>query len=297
MDWFVFAVLAPALWGFVNIIDKLIISKYIKEEYGYVFLFGLIYFFYAVLVSFFVPIKSIFPYNAIAVLTGIFAIFMSIFYTKSMKQEEASRVVTLFYIFPIFIVILSRIFLNEVLTVQKYIGIALIVLSVLLISWKRKNGRMSLSPILKFIIPLSILYALSDTVDRFLLGYMDFWSLFVWSGVGILLGRMSLLFMDDKRKQIVKTLSKISAKVLLLMVFNETMTLVGIVFFYIALSMQYVSIIGAIEALQPFFVLFYTVLLSLFMPKILREEVTRETVVPKLFAVVLVFAGTYLVVM
>ncbi len=53
---------------------------------------------------------------------------------------------------------------------------------------------------------------------------------------------------------------------------------------------------ASVNAIQPLMVLIYVIILSLFMPGILKEEITRETLVFKLSAVILVIAGMYLII-
>jgi hypothetical protein len=63
----------------------------------------------------------------------------------------------------------------------------------------------------------------------------------------------------------------------------------------IAISLGYVSLVSAISGLQNLFVFVYMLMLSLFLPNILKEEITKGIVLLKLSAVILMFFGTWLI--
>ena len=71
----------------------------------------------------------------------------------------------------------------------------------------------------------------------------------------------------------------------------------SLVFGFTAVSLGPVSLVVPISAVQPFFVLLYSIFLTKFAPNILKEEITKETLFMKLSAIVLVFIGTLLIVM
>jgi drug/metabolite transporter (DMT)-like permease len=115
------------------------------------------------------------------------------FYLKALMTEEVSRIVTLFQLTPVFVVFLSVIFLNEVLVVQKYFGIISIVVAAILISYKKSRGERSFLDVLKFMTPFGVIIATYTILDKYLLEYLDFFSLFFWSVIGTFCGALFLL--------------------------------------------------------------------------------------------------------
>jgi len=61
------------------------------------------------------------------------------------------------------------------------------------------------------------------------------------------------------------------------------------------MSLGYASLVSALSGLQNFFVFVYMLLLSLFVPTILKEDTGRNVVVLKIAAISLVFVGTWLI--
>ncbi|MGH9910409.1 MAG: hypothetical protein ACRD32_07185, partial [Nitrososphaerales archaeon] len=65
--------------------------------------------------------------------------------------------------------------------------------------------------------------------------------------------------------------------------------------YYSAVSLQLVSLVSALSAVQPMFILAMAVAILYLKPAFVSEELTKKAVITKSIAVVLVFAGTYLI--
>ena len=76
---------------------------------------------------------------------------------------------------------------------------------------------------------------------------------------------------------------------------GEGTYILGTLFSLIATSLGYISLVSALSGLQTFFVFVYMLILSLFLPNILKEETTKGIVLLKLSAVILMFIGTWLI--
>lgn len=76
---------------------------------------------------------------------------------------------------------------------------------------------------------------------------------------------------------------------------NETVNLFGVLFITIAVSAGYVTLVSALSSIQPFFILLFTVILSIFYPHILKEEVGRSVIFQKFLAIILMFIGVILI--
>ncbi|PIU98265.1 hypothetical protein COS61_02340, partial [Candidatus Wolfebacteria bacterium CG03_land_8_20_14_0_80_40_12] len=74
----------------------------------------------------------------------------------------------------------------------------------------------------------------------------------------------------------------------------EILNLVGKVFITIAIATGYVTLVNALSSVQPFFVLLFAVILSIFYPSIIKEELNKPIIVQKLVAIILMFIGAIL---
>jgi hypothetical protein len=70
---------------------------------------------------------------------------------------------------------------------------------------------------------------------------------------------------------------------------------IAIFIFTIATSLGPVTLVNSIGALQPLFVLMMTLLFSMFLPHIMKEEIDRHTIFMKVIAIALLIVGSVLV--
>jgi drug/metabolite transporter (DMT)-like permease len=295
MEWYVFALLAPAFWAMNNVFIKFLITNKFKSYFPMIFTVVFMDAIFALAVPAFTSISVYFPYSIVAFLVGLMPLLAFWFYSNALIMEEVTRIITLFQLIPVFVVFLSVIFLNEILGIQKYFGIILIVIASMLISYK-KSGEKSFSSALKFMIPFGIIVATYTISDKLLLGYLDFWSLFFWNVMGTFCGVVLLLSLSKLRKEFTKTISNVGKKAVFTTFIGEGLYVIGTICSLAALSLVDASLASALFGLQPFYVFFYMLFLSLFLPRILKEEISKSIISLKISAIAFMFIGTWLVI-
>jgi uncharacterized membrane protein len=295
MEWYVFALLAPAFWALNNVFIKFLITNKFKSYYPTIAFISTADVFFALAISLLMPIVVSFPFSLFALLAGLMPLVGFYFYSRAMLIEDVSRVVTFFQLIPVFVVFLSVVFLNEVVGIQKYLGIGLVVVAATLISYKKSGGK-AFSMAVKYMVPFAFILAVYTIVDKFLLGYMDFWSLFFWNIFGTFCGAMLLLSRSKLRRALAVTVASVGRKVFLVTFVGEGMYVTGTLCSLVALSQVEAPLASAFFGLQPFYVFFYILVLSLFLPKILKEDIGKTSISLKIAAIALMFVGTWLVI-
>jgi drug/metabolite transporter (DMT)-like permease len=295
MQWYIYALLAPAFWALNNVFIKFLITNKFKSYTPMISSIILMDVPFALVTLAISPLAIKFPYTIYALIVGLLPPFAFWFYSKALLVEEISRIITLFQLIPVFVAFLSVIFLNELLGPQKYLGIIIIVVASLIISYKKTKGKTSFSKAFKYIIPFGLIIAIYTILEKHLLLYFEFWSLFFWNVTGALIGVIILLSFRKPRPQFTKKIPTIGKKGLFITFIGEGIYVTGALFSLLALSSTEASIASALFGLQPFYIFFYTLFISIFLPKILKEELTKQVIATKITAIILMFTGTYLI--
>ena len=295
MDWLVFALLCPAFWGLNNVFYKFLMTKKFRSYFSMLAFMGFADFFFAVVICLVTPARFVFPYVFFAMGVGLMPLLSFWFYSKALMVEEISRITPLFQFIPIFVVFLSAIFLNEILSAQRYFGVAIIIIASILISYRGSASGKSLSSALKFMMPFTLVLAVHSILEKFLLGYMDYWSVFFWNILGAFCGNLILLAFSKPRREVGEAVSGVGKRGFFVVFVGEGVYFLGTICWLIAASTGYVSLVSAFAGLQHFFVFIYVLLSSLFVPQHLKEEMTRGVIALKISAIALMFAGTWLV--
>jgi drug/metabolite transporter (DMT)-like permease len=295
MEWFIFALLAPTLWAFCNVIDKFLLQKRIKDPISYEIFISLFNIISLLIIFIVAPISTNIYGFFLGLIVGIIGVVAVIFYNKSMIDEEASRVIPLIYLDSIFVVILAYIFLGEVFNFQKYLGIVLILIGGILILFKRSTKKWHFSSVLKFIVIAGVLWAISSVLSKYVLGFIDYYSITVWQFVGYFITVPFFLSSTRIRRNFLKDIKKVDKKVFWLMIINTLIYLIAVLSFYFATSIGSISLVYAIASTQPFFIFAYSFIITKFAPDIIKEDIDKSTIFLKILAIVLIFLGTFFI--
>ncbi len=293
MLWVYFTILSALAWTVVNLIDKYTLDKYIQNPMISVIFVGFLGLIAAMIVSQFTEILV--PSTEILILSlsgGIFYVFASLFYFKAIMIEEVSRVTPLYAITPIFILILATVFLGENFAIQKYLGIFIIVIGSFLISL-RKDVKFRLSEAFGLMIIGTVTWAIYNIILKYVLNFLTYWNAFFWMRIGAFLFIPFLFY--RYRKETIEFITK-RPKGGLYLAIAEPLNVIALVFSTIALSYGFVSLVSALGQVQNFIVLIFAILISVFRPQIIKEELKGTTVLQKILAIFLISLGAILIV-
>jgi transporter family protein len=291
MDWITLSFLAALLFATSNMIDKFLLEKWVKNPLIPLHFIALLYFLSSILIFSFHKVTPLSTANLLLVLlAGLLNTITMVFYFKALSLEEVSRIVPLFNITPLFIMIFAALFLGEIFTPLKYLGILLLVAGSVLIGYN-KGFRLGKSA--AYMIICLIAATFYQITTKYLLGFADYWSIFAYGRLSAVLFLIPVLIISYK--DLISTLKKHAKNVILSVSASELIALAASILAIAATSLGPVTLVNALGGIQPFFVLLVTVLLSRFLPHILEEEISKKTVIQKMIACTLIFVGVFLV--
>lgn len=299
MNWFLIALISPALWSICNHIDKYLIGKYFKSGGpGALIIFSsIIGFFVLPFIFLFQPNVLNIPVSQISlvVLVGVISIIAILVYLYALKRDEASMVVPLFQITPVFYFILGFIFLGETLTQRQIVGSLLIILGGASLSLDIENKKPRLEHRIFLLMLFScFLLAISGLIFKVVALEVGFWTTTFWEYIGaILVSVFFLLFIKNYRKEFIKVIRENNLPVLGLNAFNEIINVFAFLAFRFASLLAPLALVQSVNGFQSLFVFFYGIILTLFFPRFGVESLVKKHLVRKLITIVIMFVGTY----
>lgn len=293
MNWVMFVIIASALSGFCNIIDQILRKKHIKDS-----IVLSIYFGFSGLLLLLIPLFkeiAIPPLFNILILlvVGIFWIFGATLYVYSISVEEVSRVIPLWEISPIFVLLMAFLFLGERLTSSQLLAFFLILAGCFLISLKNVRGLFKLSRAFFPMILSGFMFAVTNILIKFMYSKMDFWTTLVWLGLGQVIASLLILLFKKHRTNFIKSIKSLKPKIAGALVANESIAVIARIFYNYALLLGPVSLVYVLSGTSSFFVLLYAILFSVFLPKLVKEDIGKKVLLTKIIAIILIFIGLY----
>ena len=291
MTWFTLSLLAAFLWAITTAVDKLVLVRWQVTPALMTFISELIALIAACGVWLTMGLSEM-SYSRIglALFAGVLKTLMVLFYYLAIAREEVSRIVTIFYLLPLFILLTARFVLHESLQPQEYQGVILLVSGAVLITCKDKPF-----PQLNLAFCFAILGVLCVTVNQIIIKYLleatDYWTVFSYVRVGSFLAVVPLLPIVVSKVQAISSERK--GSVLALMAVNDTIGVGALFIFTIAVSLGSVTLVNALSSVQLLFLLLIVVTVGTVNPNILREELGRTVLLSKLIAILLMICGTF----
>jgi len=294
MSWILFSILAALIWAIVNTIDKFVLTKWVKNPIVPMMILGIV----GLTMSLCIFIFQGFSYlsSGLIVLTlvgGCFYFLGNLFYFQAVKRGEISRVVPLYHLTPLFVLIFAASFLGEIFTLTRYFGIALLIVGSILIS-KNNLLKIKFSKAFWFMILSVLTFTVYILITKYVLNFTDFWTAFAYNKIGGLLILIPIFYFNFK--DLKETVKKHGKKVLGVITLSETLSATGALFYTMAASVGFITLVEVLTSLQSLFLFFIVTTISTFYPKILKEKINKRIVITKILAIVIMIVGAFLVV-
>lgn len=301
MNWFFIALAAPFLWAFVNISDQYLVAKYSvnrRGSGGLVLFSSLIGIFVAGIILIFV--KDVFDVplldKFLLILTGGISIVWIIFYLFALEIESVSTVVSWFLSVPIFGYILGYIFLGETLSVKQLLGSFIILLGVFLVSIDFREQKKKFKWESAFYMLIAcLLISIIGVVFKYVTVENNFWISSFWEYAGLgFFGILLFLFVPKYRNEFMIMNKNGGLKIITLNTVSETLTIIGNLLTNYAVLLAPVAMVYLVGSFQPAILLFLTLFSTKFFPHIVKEDMSKRVLIPKIISVLIITAGSIL---
>lgn len=301
MSWFFISLTGTALFAVGNFIDKILISRYFKG--GGV---GALAIYSAFIGIFILPFPFIFNTDffspglvaiLIMIASGIIYLLGIIPYLYALTSDDTSTVVPIFQTIPIFSYVLGYFFLKENISFIQFVGMLLIILGSIFISFDMSGVRIVFKAKGIFLMLVSsACIAISGFLFKFIGTDHGFLITSFWTYAGYtLLGIFLFIISKNYRSQFVHTLKANSVKIIGINILNEVIGIGGKMLQNLATLLAPLALAVAVNGFQPIFVLFYGLMFTIFFPHIINEKMTKRHLVFKSLSIVVIIVGAFLI--
>ncbi|HOS87856.1 MAG TPA: EamA family transporter [Candidatus Pacearchaeota archaeon] len=234
------------------------------------------------------------------VLDGIIYIFGIYGMFSALDKYDVSRVIpAIGAAQPIFIFGFTWLFWGQqYLTSQQILAFVLLLAGTILITLDRV-GDLFTKESLKISLATALLFSLDFVFSKFVFLEMPFWQGFIWLRMASALAAMLLLFNRNFYKEVFESppLSKGSIGFIFIL-FQGAGGLASVLQSWaIALTpVAYLAIINAIRGVQYVFLFIFTLIFTIYFPKILREDISKGVLIQKIVSIIIIGIGLSLLV-
>jgi transporter family protein len=313
MEWFIFALISTLLITLVNYGDKFLVESQVQSPLALLVLLSFVNGVFALifwLLSGFMtlPLQS----ALLITLAGTAPVFAGYFYFQAVLRTEASHIIVMGQLSPVFTLILGMLFLGEQLTGSQLLGFALIIAAALAVSIKAKNPDSPLSSasiwaVFGLMVMTHLIYSaaiiLTDELisDLVMQGQTVKWqallSVTAHASLDYFLGGLALLaFVPPVRNAFLSQVKQTPLKAILALSSVEAIFALRMFIFYLALSLGPASLVTVVGSLNVFFAILFGWILTLWRPQIFKEDIRLKSLAQKAVWAALAFAGVLLII-
>lgn len=297
MTWIIFAVLGYFMYSLATISNKFLLRQHATTK-PLVFTFWVCLF--SVITLVLAPFGLHWPglnWLVFDLLTGLVLFGALWSFYHALDINEASRAASFFGgLTPIFVLFFSYLFLGETLGQMQLPAFLILIIGGFLISLEKgKDGFKEGIKGWHFFALTIILHAAYFVMLKYLFGYQDFITGFVWSRMGLVLAALIILAYPAWRKMIFSSAREASPGIDSLMLGSKVIAGLGSLFISLAIAKGNVSLVNALQGSEYAFLFFLTVLLARKFPDILREKLNAAIIAQKIVAIVFICLGLALI--
>ncbi|HZX45555.1 MAG TPA: EamA family transporter [Candidatus Nanoarchaeia archaeon] len=296
LSWFFFIMLAVIFWSVAAVIVKFIRIKFMRHPFSYMVITAPVCFFVLLLLFFGkvdFPDAEVLLFIALSALSAFLGYWL---YLTALRKEDVSTIVTLMGIQPLIVLIFATVFLGETLSLKHYIAFPLMMVGSMALSIKKVDKRFICTSGILITLVSAILYSLNSVFIK-AIQQTDFITLNVLRQLAWLIFACAIFASSGTiRAHVKETVKAMGKKNLVLAYVAEFLGFSGMIFAIVAIQKGPVSLVTLTSSLEGLFVIILAALVSLFIPRFIKENIDKKTICLKIFSALLMLTGIALVV-
>ena len=228
----------------------------------------------------------------ITFLAALIYVLATYLYLKALEKNDASIIIVMFQLIPVFSYILGVIFFKETLSLNQIVGGLIIILSAIIISFEfgeKSNKSKTVALILMIIASVlcSLYYILFEVAMR----NSSYNSVMFWYQIGLLLTGIILLALKEHRADFINIIKANGKKFVSLNVVNEGVNLVAHFMVNFANLTIPLALANVLNGFQGAFVFLIGAVGMILFPKVFSEDLSKKVVIQKVSCIVLGIVG------
>jgi drug/metabolite transporter (DMT)-like permease len=295
VTWITAALVVAAIMAVVSVVDSHLISRRMPSLWTFLIPAGAIHLSFGLI--FFIlhpPVSGVdaFPWF-VAVVSAVTRTAAALLMLYAMRTEEVTRIIPVVYAHPFVVAILAVPLLGESLNYLQWLAIVMTVGGAVLISVRGRGRGTRLRRSFVMLLASCLLFGVANVATKYASDYVSFWNMY--SITAICFGGVFCLL--SMRPSVLRELWGMTGRGFTLMViaFNETIALAGIILSFWAIETGPVSLVSTVMGIRPFFVFLYAMVLSRFFPTVLDERLSPGIVSLKVVSIALIVGGVAII--
>lgn len=304
MEWFALALLAPIVWALGNHIDAFLVKHFIKKEISNESHHGIgsLIIISCLVGLLILPITLLFhpevfsitrEFKFILIVVGFLEGLSVLAYLYAVTEDDIASITSWFNSIPIFNLILGFFFLREVITKTQFLGFLIIILGLIILSFKRTEiGLIFKKKVAILMISASFTYGLMTILFKFVTDVDSFWVSSFWQYVGLsTLGLIFFIFIKPYRKSFLRIFASRGLKFYSINTINEFLFIAGTMISNYASLLAPVALVSLVGSFQPVIVIIFGYIIAIFSNIKKEDSIDKKDRILQIVGILLTIFG------
>lgn len=219
-------------------------------------------------------------------------------YFKALEHNDASIIIVMYQLIPVFSYILSWILFKETLAINQIIGGLILMLSAIIISFDfSKSEKKCKSIVLVMMLGASFFSSLYFIFFDYAMRNADYNMVVFWYQVALLFIGLIYLLIRPYREEFFSMISKNGKKFVTINLVNEVINAVANLMVNFANLLIPLALVNLLNGFQGAFVFIIGAIGIAVYPEVFSEELNKKVVIQKIFCILLGIVGFYIMFM
>lgn len=299
--WFILSILAALGWATTNQLDTIFVRKYLKKNNP-----AIQAVFQSALAPLFLLIFWLISPNVldigtldktILIITGIMYVVGIVPYYYAIKRSDATVVVPLFQLMTVFLLIFDKIIFNDPITEIKVVAFILIFIGSfgININFRAKRPSIDFVTIILMLIT-TLLLALQIELFKSIVKESNFWTTLFWQQAGYFLSFVIILmFFSGARTTFIKVIQTYKFEAISINSLNQIINTGAVISYNYAITLIATATASIVVGTQPIFVFILGIIGTMLIPKLLKEDISKFSLIQRTLFSSITFIGVILV--
>lgn len=290
--WIILALIGPIFWASSNFVDKYVLDRYTKGIYDFVFFSTITSWLFSLIILIFNGLPTLNWYSLIPIGTGIALAYSYGFYGKALERGDTSSVVILFKLIPVVTTSLAFIFLGQSLSPVQIFGFVLVLTGAMIVSFNKRQG--SFINGFGYVLISILMWSIMTLFIDYGLTKMSVWDYLSLDSLGTGLAGLIMFISPNIRHRLIESIKTATSTKYIWFSGNNLLDIVGQTLIKGALSIAPAAgLVTVVMQVQSFYVIAIGLLLTYFVPHIIKEDISSTTLAKKTIGAVIMFLGIY----
>lgn len=293
MNWIFLSLLAPFFWALSNFVDKFILGRHVKGIFDFLFFSTITSWFLFAVLLFIIGVPELSIFSVIPIVTGILLIYSYGFYGKALEKNDTSALVILFELVPVVTTILAFIFLAQTFSLNEFFGFSVVLVGATIVSFEK--GKSIFIKGFGLILIAIFMWSMTALIADYGLTKMTFWDYFMLDNLGSAFAGLTMFIFPSVRKQVIEGIVTARFPKYFWFTWNNLLDFFGQMSIKKALSVApSVGLVTVVMQVQSFYVILIGLLVTIFVPHLIKEDISLFIVIKKIVGATIMFFGIYL---